>query len=123
MRPGWAKVQVKLTDPLRNPNGQIHGGVIASLIDMSITQAMLLTDSYQQVRETRGVMTTVDLRVKYLRALSEGVATVETEIIHSGRRIVHSSSVVTDQDGRKLALGDSTLMIVLGKNKPKSKDS
>ena len=115
MRPGWAKVQVRLTDSLRNPNGQIHGGVIASLIDMSITQAMLLTDTYQQVRETRGVMTTVDLRVKYLRALDEGIATVESEIIHSGRRIVHSSSVVTDQDGRKLALGDSTLMIVLGK--------
>jgi acyl-CoA thioesterase len=115
MRPGWAKVQVRLVDSLRNPNGQIHGGVIASLIDMSITQAMLLTDTYQQVRETRGVMTTVDLRVKYLRALDEGIATVESEIIHSGRRIVHSSSVVTDQDGRKLALGDSTLMIVLGK--------
>lgn len=115
MRPGWAKVQVHLTDSLRNPNGQIHGGVIASLIDMSITQAMLLTDTYQQVRETRGVMTSVDLRVKYLRALQQGTATVESEIIHSGRRIAHSSSVVTDQDGRKLALGDSTLMIVLGK--------
>lgn len=122
MRPGWAKVQVTLSDALRNPNGQIHGGVIASLIDMSITQAMLLTDTYQQVRETRGVMTTVDLRVKYLRALSEGVATVESEIIHSGRRVVHAASVVTDQDGRKLALGDSTLMIVLGKGKPKAED-
>lgn len=120
MRPGWAKVQVCLADSLRNPNGQIHGGVIASLIDMSITQAMLLTDTYQQVRETRGVMTTVDLRVKYLRALEHGTATVESEIIHSGRRIVHSSSVVTDQDGRKLALGDSTLMIVLGKAGPKN---
>ena len=119
MRPGWAKVQVELVDALRNPNGQIHGGVIASLIDMSITQAMLLTDSYKQVRETRGVMTTVDLRVKYLRALDQGTATVESEIIHPGRRIVHSSSVVTDQDGRKLALGDSTLMIVMGDRTPK----
>jgi uncharacterized protein (TIGR00369 family) len=120
MRPGWAKVQVRVVDALRNPNGQIHGGVIASLIDMSITQAMLMTDTYQQVRETRGVMTTVDLRVKYLRALADGIATVESEIIHPGRRVVHATSVVTDQDGRKLALGDSTLMIVLGKGKSKS---
>lgn len=117
MRPGFARVQVELQDHLRNPNGQIHGGVIASLIDMSITQAMLMTDAYQKVRETRGVMTTVDLRVKYLRALSEGVAIVESEIIHPGRRVVHASSVVTDGEGRKLALGDSTLMIVLGEGK------
>jgi hypothetical protein len=35
--------------------------------------------------------------------------------------VVHAASVVTDQDGRKLALGDSTLMIVLGKAEPKTK--
>jgi len=115
MRPGWARVQVALRDELRNPNGQIHGGVIASLIDMSITQAMLLTDAYQQVRETRGTLSTVDLRVKYLRAMSEGTATVESTIVHPGRRIVHASSVVTDDEGRQLAVGDSILMIVLGK--------
>lgn len=119
MRPGWAKVQVRVADQLRNPNGQLHGGVISGLIDMSITQAMLMTDSYQKIRETRGIMTTVDLRVKYLRAMSEGVATVESEVIHLGRRIVHTSSVVTDEDGKKIALGDSTLMLVLGKAAPK----
>ena len=115
MRPGWARVQVRLRDELRNPNGQLHGGVISCLIDMSITQAMLLTDIYQRVRETRGIMTSVDLRVKYLSALEEGIAVVESSIIHPGRRIVHASSVVTDESGNRLALGDSTLMIVLGK--------
>lgn len=115
MRPGWARVQVHLRDELRNPNGQIHGGVLASLIDMSITQAMLLTETYQKVRETRGTMSSVDLRVKYLRAMGEGVATAESTIVHPGRRIVHASSVVTDASGRRLALGDSTLSIVLGK--------
>jgi uncharacterized protein (TIGR00369 family) len=115
MEPGWARVTVTLSDALRNPNGHLHGGVVASLIDMSITQAMLMTDTYQKVRETRGMMTSVDLRVKYLRALSEGVATVESRIVHPGRRIVHAESVVTDADGKKIALGDSTVLIVLGK--------
>ncbi len=118
MRPGFARVAAHVADHLRNPNGQMHGGVIASLIDMSITQAMLMTETYQKVRETRGVMTTVDLRVKYLRALQEGVATVESEIIHPGRRVVHAASVVKDDKGRTIALGDSTLMIVLGKGDP-----
>ncbi|MCP4004310.1 MAG: PaaI family thioesterase, partial [bacterium] len=60
--PGFARVSVGLVDHLRNPNGQMHGGVIATLVDMSITQAMLMTDTYQRVRETRGLMTNVDLR-------------------------------------------------------------
>lgn len=121
MEPGRARVRVELADELRNPNGQLHGGVVASLIDMSITQAMLLTDAYHEIRETRGLMTTVDLRVKYLRALDSGTATVESRIVHPGRRIVHAESVVLDEAGNKIALGDSTLMMVIGKTKPQPK--
>jgi len=114
MAPGWARVSVDLTDHLRNPNGQMHGGVIATLIDMSITQAMLMTDTYQRVRETRGVMTNIDLRVKYLRSVGSGRAIVESRIVHEGRRVVHAASTVTDDRGKTVALGDATLMIVLG---------
>jgi acyl-coenzyme A thioesterase PaaI-like protein len=63
----------------------------------------------------------IRLNSNIARAVLEFVATVESEIIHPGRRVVHAASVVTDQDGRKLALGDSTLMIVLGKAEPKTK--
>jgi acyl-CoA thioesterase len=121
MAPGHARVSVELVDHLRNPNGQMHGGVIATLIDMSITQAMLMTDTYQRVRETRGVMTNIDLRVKYLRAVGAGRATVESRIVHEGRRVVHAASTVTDDRGKTVALGDATLMIVLGE-KEKKKD-
>jgi uncharacterized protein (TIGR00369 family) len=114
MSPGFARVGVELVDDLRNPNGQMHGGVIATLVDMSITQAMLMTDTYQRVRETRGVMTNIDLRLKYLRAVGAGRATVESRIVHEGRRVVHAASTVTDDRGKTVALGDATLMIVLG---------
>ena len=121
MGPGFARVSVELRDQLRNPNGQMHGGVIATLIDMSITQAMLMTDTYQRVRETRGIMTNIDLRVKYLRAVGEGRATVESRIVHEGRRVVHAASTVTDDRGKAVALGDATLMIVLGDAKPQDR--
>ena len=100
MGPGFARVSVELVDHLRNPNGQMHGGVIATLVDMSITQAMLMTDTYQRVRETRGLMTNVDLRMKYLRAVGKGRATVESKIVHEGRRVVHVASTVTDHRGK-----------------------
>ena len=120
MRPGFARVSVELVDHLRNPNGQMHGGVIATLVDMSITQAMLMTDTYQEVRDTRGLMTNVDLRMKYLRAVGAGRATVESRIVHEGRRVVHVASEVKDDRGKTVALGDATLMIVLGENSSSS---
>ena len=119
MEPGYARVAVELTDHLRNPNGQMHGGVIATLVDMSITQAMLMTDTYERVRETRGIMTNIDLRMKYLRAVGAGRATVESRIVHEGRRVVHAASTVTDDRGKTVALGDATLMIVQGEGTKK----
>ncbi len=114
MSSGFARVSVELVDHLRNPNGQMHGGVIATLVDMSITQAMLMTETYQRVRDTRGMMTNVDLRMKYLRGVGAGRATVESKIVHEGRRVVHVASEVKDDRGKIVALGDATLMIVLG---------
>jgi len=123
MGPGFARVSVELVDHLRNPNGQMHGGVIATLVDMSITQAMLMTEAYQRVRDTRGLMTNVDLRVKYLRAVGAGRATVESKIVHEGRRVVHVASEVKDDRGKTVALGDATLMIVLGDKPPASESA
>ena len=113
-RPGFARTQITLRDDLKNANGMMHGGIIATLIDITITQAMLMTDEYQRVRETRGTLTSVDLRVKYLRPLSSGHAICEATVPHLGRRISHASAVVKNDEDKPLAFGDSTILITLG---------
>jgi uncharacterized protein (TIGR00369 family) len=113
-RPGFARTRLPLRDDLKNANGMMHGGIIATLIDITITQAMLMTDEYQRVRETRGSLTSVDLRVKYLRPLSSGHALCEATIPHLGKRISHASAVVKSAEDKPLALGDSTIMVTLG---------
>jgi uncharacterized protein (TIGR00369 family) len=113
-RPGFARTRLPLRDDLKNANGMMHGGIIATLIDITITQAMLMTDEYQRVRETRGTLASVDLRVKYLRPLSEGYAICEATIPHLGKRISHASAVVKSAEDKPLAFGDSTIMITLG---------
>jgi uncharacterized protein (TIGR00369 family) len=113
--PKWAKCELRCRDELRNPNGVIHGGVLATLIDASITQAMLMTDEYQVVRDTQGMLTTIDLRVKYLRPVTTGTLHCDSTIVHLGKRVIHAQAVVRDDAGKELALGDATLMIVPGK--------
>lgn len=117
LSPGWSKTSIALRDDLRNPNGVMHGGVLATLVDAGITQAMLMTDIYQQVRDTKGFMTTVDLRMKYLRPLTGGTATCEATIPHLGRRVCHAAATVVSDEGKVIATGDSIVMITLGDGK------
>jgi uncharacterized protein (TIGR00369 family) len=112
--PQWAKCQVKARNELENPNGVIHGGVIATLIDATITQAMLMTDEYQAVRDSNGSMSTVDLHVKYLRPAVHGRLICDANIVHLGKRVIHAQAVVKNEESKEIALGDATLMIVLG---------
>lgn len=112
--PRWSVTRIALREDLKNPNGVMHGGILATLIDTGIAQSMLMTDEYQRVRETKGSMSSVDLRVRYLRPLSDGCATCRAEIEHLGRRIGHASAVVKDDQGRVVALGESIVMITLG---------
>jgi len=112
--PKWSTTRIALRPELCNANGVMHGGVLATLIDVGFTQAMLMTDEYQHVRDTKGSMSSVDLRVKYLRPLVAGYATCEARITHLGRRVGHASAVVRNDAGKDVALGDATMMITLG---------
>ena len=101
---------------LCNPNGVIHGGVVAFLMDQGITQAMLMTDEYQrEVREGGGFMTTIDLRVRYLRPFTGGTMTCQAKVPHLGKRVIHAEAVITNDDGKEIALAESIMTMVPGK--------
>jgi uncharacterized protein (TIGR00369 family) len=115
VKPKWAKTQLVVRPELHNPSGVIHGGVIATLIDTTIAQSILMTDEYQAARESRGTLSTIDLHVKYLRPASAGTLSCEAEVVHLGKRVIHARAVLRDENGKDLAIGDATLMIVLGR--------
>lgn len=114
LKPKWSLTRVTARPDLNQPAGILHGGVIAALIDTGIAQALLLTEEYQTVRENGGALVSVDLRVKYFRPVSSGAITCESTIPRLGRRIVHASSVVRNEAGKDVAVGDSIYMMVQG---------
>jgi acyl-CoA thioesterase len=120
--PGWSVTRATLRDDLKNPDGVMHGGVIATLIDIGITQSILMTDSFQEVRDTRGMLPSVELTVKYLRPLTAGAMTCQSRIIHPGKRVIHAVAVVTDEQQKQIALGDAIVMRTLGKHKPGNRE-
>ena len=112
LQPGWSRTRLEHRHDLTQPAGILHGGVIASLIDSGIAHALLLTERFQELRHEGGALISVDLRVKYLRPVSEDAIVCESKILRLGRQIIHAEAVVTNAEGKEVALGDATYMAV-----------
>lgn len=91
-----------------NPIGTVHGGYAATLLDSA------LGCSIHTVLEPGERYTTVDLNVKYLRAMMPGMGkvTVTGEVVHKGRRIATAEARVVGEDGKLYATGNTTCAII-----------
>jgi uncharacterized protein (TIGR00369 family) len=79
---GAATLHLEVRDELRQNNGVVHGGVIASLVDTAAAFAIITALEPDQTT------TTVDLTLHYLRPLVSGRVTAEARILRAGRRIM-----------------------------------
>jgi acyl-CoA thioesterase len=112
--PGWSRTRLEHREDLSQPAGILHGGVMASLIDTGIAHALLLTDRFRELRAEHGALVSVDLRVKFLRPVSEDAVVCEANVTRLGRQIIHADAVVTASDGKEVARGDAIYMAVSG---------
>jgi uncharacterized protein (TIGR00369 family) len=112
LEPMWSKARLRFRSDLTQPVGIMHGGVIASLVDSGIAHALLLTDRFQELRDEGGALVSVDLRIKYLRPVSDGEIVCESKVLRLGRQIIHAESIVTNSEGKEVARGDATYMAV-----------
>ncbi|MCH8924384.1 MAG: PaaI family thioesterase [Planctomycetes bacterium] len=114
VEPGRARLSMSWRADLCQPAGILHGGTIASLVDTAIAHAILLTLPDIDSPTAGGRILSVDLRLKYLRPVSEGEIFCEARIVRPGRQIIHTAATVTNAEGKEVALGDSIYMKVSG---------
>ena len=112
--PGRAKLQMSWRPDLCQPAKIMHGGAIASLVDTAIAQSILLTPRYMEAHARGARIVSVDLRIKYLRPVSQGTIICEAHTPRVGRTISFCHATVTDDEGHEVAQGDSIYMIVEG---------
>jgi uncharacterized protein (TIGR00369 family) len=90
--PGAVTIHLVVRDELRQNQGVVHGGAVASLIDTAAAFAVL---TQIEVNER---VTTTDLTIHYLRPASSGRLTARARIVRAGRRLfVLSVEVTNDQ--------------------------
>ena len=103
---GTSHLEIELEKKHLQPFGIVHGGVFSTIID-----AAAFWSVYGEVDESAG-MTTVDLNVNYLAPAASGKLIARGRRIKLGKTIGLSEAEVTDEEGKMLAHGTSTVMIL-----------
>ena len=77
---GVAHVALSLEPQLRNRGGKLHGGALFSLVDISMGLACSSAHGFDQQSVT------IECKINYIRAVSEGEVLCIAKVIHPGRR-------------------------------------
>ena len=105
---GRVVVEGKPDRSVYNPLGIVHGGYAATLLD---TACGLSTQSALGPGKSH---TTLELKISYLRALTDKSGTVRAEgkVLNVGRRVAFSEATLHDGEGRLCATATSTLLVL-----------
>ncbi|MBK7015704.1 MAG: PaaI family thioesterase [Sulfuritalea sp.] len=90
-----------------NPIGSVHGGFHATLLDSCVACAI------QSTLEAGQGYTTIELKVNYIRALTDRVGPVRAEgrVIHAGKQIGTAEGKLVDAEGKLYAHATTTCLI------------
>ena len=88
--PGEVSIHLNVRDDLKQNQGVVHGGAVASLIDTAAAFAVLtMIDLDERV-------TTTDLTIHYLRPITAGRLIAKARLVRAGRRLFVLSVEVTN---------------------------
>jgi acyl-CoA thioesterase len=102
MKPGEASLHLEVRDELRQNQGVVHGGAVASLIDTASAFAVVTQ------LEPNERVTTIDLTIHYLRPVTVGRMTATARTVRAGRRLFVLSVEVMDDQQRMVATAVTT---------------
>ena len=102
MKPGEASLHLEVRDELKQHQGVVHGGAVASLIDSASAFAVVTQ------LEPNERVTTTDLTIHYLRPVTAGRLSAKARTVRAGRRLFVLSVEVTDDQQRMVATAVTT---------------
>jgi uncharacterized protein (TIGR00369 family) len=105
---GEALVEIRSQKIHHQIFGNVHGGVIASLVDTAIFWCF-----YAELDESAGI-TTVDLKVNYLAPVADGKLSARGKRIRLGRTLGLGETEVFNGDGKLVAHGTSSVIVLPG---------
>ena len=106
IRNGEATLHLAVRDELKQNQGVMHGGAVASLIDTASAFAVITQ------LEPNERVTTTDLTIHYLRPIVSGRLTATARVIRGGRRLFVLSVEVMNEQQKLVATAITTYIKV-----------
>jgi uncharacterized protein (TIGR00369 family) len=107
---GYSILEIEVAEKHLHPMGQVHGGVFASIVDAATFWAV-----FSAVEDQNAGATSIDLKLNYLAPASSGKLVAKGRQIRLGKTLGYAEAEVTNESGKLLAHGTSTLMILRGR--------
>lgn len=108
LRTDYARLRLPWDINNSQPAGVVHGGAIASMIDMVVVPAIRAAYDGDDV-----LMSTIELHVQYLGPVFGG-AVAEGWVVRRGSSIVFTQAEVRDDAGALIAVGTATYRVKVG---------
>jgi acyl-CoA thioesterase len=105
VRKGWARLRVTYQPQMANANGVAHGAIAFALADSAVGTAMV----GHLVPGER--ISTVEMKINYIRPFQEGEITAEARIVHKGTQTAVGEVEVTDGRGQLVAKALATYAV------------
>ena len=90
--------------------GRVQGGIVVALADYAMYRAI------KHLLKPGEATTTIEIKVNFLAAADKGELTATAKIISPGRRLMVGEMEVKDQDGKLIAQGLGTYMVLQSRN-------
>lgn len=87
----------------------LHGGAIATLVDLSCALAAARASGFDPATES---LVTADMHVRYLGRPTTDRVTARSEIVRMGRQLIVIDCTVHDGEGHTVAVADFSMMRV-----------
>ena len=107
---GFSVLEINLEKKHLQPFGFVHGGVFASIIDAAAFWAI-----FYEIEDSNTGVTTVDLKLNYLAPAASGKLIAKGRQIKLGKTLGYAEAEVNDVNGKLLAHGTSTVILLPGK--------
>lgn len=106
IRRDYARMSLPWRPELNQPQGLMHGGAIATLIDTVVVPP--IGTAYDDLRQ----FSTIEMSVRYLSAVRQEDLVAEGWVVRRGRRVVFCEVDVRTVSGVRVATGD--LIYIIG---------
>ena len=107
---GFSVLEIDLAKKHLQPFGFVHGGVFASIIDAAAFWAI-----FYEIEDSNTGVTTVDLKLNYLAPAVSGQLIAKGRQLKLGKTLGYAEAEVIDVNGKLLAHGTSTVILLPGK--------